>query len=204
MNLRRTVKTTGRNSVIACRSYRTEQVSSVNARLKTHTIGRHTFCLTRKANTVRRINAKTPLSNWIFLRNSSRSSSSRTLADHADISEGADRSAPLSRQKGSPPVGEQNARNSSGGRYSIAEARSNLPTIVNEAEAGLEIELTRRGKPVAVVVSPRQLGRLRVGRPRFSDVYKAFLSKHSLEDIDLENDFFRFVREKSVGRKVSL
>src|SRR5207247_3823320 len=89
-------------------------------------------------------------------------------------------------------------------RYSIAEARSKLATIVDEAEAGLEIELTRRGKPVAVVVSLRQLERLRGGRPRFSDVYKAFLSKLSLEDIDLENDFFRFVREKSVGRKVSL
>jgi prevent-host-death family protein len=89
-------------------------------------------------------------------------------------------------------------------RYSIAEARSNLPTIVDEAEAGLEIELTRRGKPVAVLVSPRQLERLRGGRPRFSDVYKAFLSKHSLADIDLENDFFESVRDKGVGRKVSV
>jgi len=89
-------------------------------------------------------------------------------------------------------------------RYSIAEAGSHLPTIVDEAEAGLEIELTRRGKPVAVVVSPRQLERLRGGRPRFSHVYKAFLSKDSLEDIDLENDFFGSVWEKSVGRKVSL
>jgi prevent-host-death family protein len=38
-------------------------------------------------------------------------------------------------------------------RYSIAEARSNLPSIVGQAEAGREIELTRRGKPVAVLVS---------------------------------------------------
>ena len=42
-------------------------------------------------------------------------------------------------------------------KYSIAEARTHLPTIIDEAEAGLEIELTRRGKPVAVIVSPRQL-----------------------------------------------
>ena len=42
-------------------------------------------------------------------------------------------------------------------RYSIAEARSNLSSIVDQAEAGQEIELTRRGKPVAVVVSLREL-----------------------------------------------
>ena len=89
-------------------------------------------------------------------------------------------------------------------RYSIAEARSNLPTIVDQAEAGLEIELTRRGKPVAVLVSLRQLERLRRDRPRFSDAYKLFLTKHSLEDINLENDFFESAREKGAGRKVSL
>ena len=42
-------------------------------------------------------------------------------------------------------------------RYSIAEARSNLPTIVDQVEAGQEIELTRRGKAVAVVLSLREL-----------------------------------------------
>ena len=39
-------------------------------------------------------------------------------------------------------------------RYSIAEARAILPTLVDEVQAGNEVELTRRGKPVAVVVSP--------------------------------------------------
>jgi prevent-host-death family protein len=38
-------------------------------------------------------------------------------------------------------------------QYSIAEARRNLPTLVNEVESGTEVELTRRGTPVAVVVS---------------------------------------------------
>jgi hypothetical protein len=30
-------------------------------------------------------------------------------------------------------------------RYSIAEARPQLPAIIDQAESGLEIELTRRG-----------------------------------------------------------
>ena len=89
-------------------------------------------------------------------------------------------------------------------RYSIAEARSNLPTIIHHAEAGLEIELTRRGKPVAVIVSPRQLERLRGERPRFSDTYQTFLSRYSLEEVGLENDVFDSVREKGAGRKVPL
>lgn len=88
--------------------------------------------------------------------------------------------------------------------YSIAEARSRLPAIVDQAEAELEIELTRRGRPVAVLVSTRRLERLRGGRPRFSDAYKAFLRKHSLEEVGLEPEFFESIRDRGVGRKVSL
>ena len=88
-------------------------------------------------------------------------------------------------------------------RYSIAEARSSLPKIVDDAEAGLEVELTRRGQPVAVVVSRRVFDRLRA-RPRlFSETYRRFLERYSLDTIGVEPDFAG-VRDKSVGRKVSL
>jgi len=89
-------------------------------------------------------------------------------------------------------------------KYSIAEARSNLPAIVDQAEAGLEIELTRRGKPVAVVVSLREFERQRDEGRRFSDAYKRFLKKYSLKEVGLEEDFVRSVREKGAGRGVSL
>lgn len=89
-------------------------------------------------------------------------------------------------------------------RYSIAEARSNLPSIVNQAVSGLAIELTRRGKPVAVVVSLQEIERLRGDRPRFSDAYKSFLEKYSLEEVGLEDDFFGTIRGQDSGRKVSL
>jgi prevent-host-death family protein len=89
-------------------------------------------------------------------------------------------------------------------RYSIAEARSNLPMIVDHAEAGQEIELTRRGKPVAVVVSLRELERLRTDRPRFADAYKSFLRRYSLDEVGLEENFFDSIREKSGGREVAL
>ncbi|MEW6569314.1 MAG: type II toxin-antitoxin system prevent-host-death family antitoxin, partial [Chloroflexota bacterium] len=38
-------------------------------------------------------------------------------------------------------------------RYSIAEARQNLAAVVHELERRARIELTRRGKPVAVMLS---------------------------------------------------
>ena len=89
-------------------------------------------------------------------------------------------------------------------RYFIAEARTNLPTIVDQDESGQEIELTRRGKPVAILISPRQLERLRSERPRFRAAYKAFLAEHSLMEINLENGFFKSARERNSGRKASI
>ncbi len=88
-------------------------------------------------------------------------------------------------------------------RYSIADARTNLPSIVDKAEAGLKVELTRRGKAVAVVVSLPEFERLRGERPRFRELYKTFIKKHPLEDVGLHSDFAGTVRDKSVGRKVS-
>ena len=89
-------------------------------------------------------------------------------------------------------------------KYSIAEARSSLPAIVNEAEAGAGIELTRRGKPVAIVVSVRQFERLRGDRPRFGDLYARFLETYLLPEVGLDDDFAASVRERSVGRLVRL
>jgi prevent-host-death family protein len=89
-------------------------------------------------------------------------------------------------------------------RYSLAEARSQLPTIVDEAEAGRTIELTRRGKPVAVVVSHREFERLSGNRPSFNEAYRTFLQHHSLEEIGLDARFATIVRDRSEGRKVGL
>lgn len=89
-------------------------------------------------------------------------------------------------------------------KYSLAEARSHLPTIVDEAEAGRAIELTRRGKPVAVVVSHREFERLRGNRPTFGEVYRTFLQHHSLDEIGVDDRFVASVRDRSQGRKVVL
>jgi prevent-host-death family protein len=89
-------------------------------------------------------------------------------------------------------------------RYSIADARSNLPSIVDQAEAGQEIELTRRGKPVAVIVSLRELERLRGERVPFAEAYRRFLKEHTLRELSVEEDVFATTRDRGPGRKVSL
>ena len=89
-------------------------------------------------------------------------------------------------------------------RYSVAEARAHLPAILVQAEAGEAVELTRRGRPVAVVLSCEAFERLRSERPRFVDTYRAFLEKFPLEAVGLERDFAASVRDRSPGRQVKL
>jgi prevent-host-death family protein len=88
-------------------------------------------------------------------------------------------------------------------RYSIAEARSRLPSIIDQAEAGVDIELTRRGHPVAVLVSRREFDRLRGKRVHFGDAYRKFLETHSLREIGVDEDFAASTRDRTAGRKVS-
>jgi len=47
---------------------------------------------------------------------------------------------------------------------SIAEAKNQLPRIVQQAETGDPVHITRHGKPVAVLVSEAEYERLRAGQ----------------------------------------
>ena len=87
--------------------------------------------------------------------------------------------------------------------YSIAEARSRLRTIVDQAQAGREVELTRRGQPVAVVLSCRELERLRDKRPDFRDVYGRFRDKYPPDRVGLDQELSS-VRDRTTGRPVSI
>jgi prevent-host-death family protein len=90
-------------------------------------------------------------------------------------------------------------------RYSIAEARANLPTLVDDAEAGAAIELTRRGEVVAVMISVNEYERLRSRRVGFQEAYQQFLKKHSPADSGIDAAAFaKQVRDRSPGRKVPL
>jgi prevent-host-death family protein len=88
--------------------------------------------------------------------------------------------------------------------YSVADARAHLPDILDDVEAGKEIQLTRRGRAVAVVLSTERYEALRKKQADFRDAYRTFVNRHSLQEIGLEADFFEAVRDRASGRRVRL
>jgi len=91
-----------------------------------------------------------------------------------------------------------------GKSYSVADARAHLPDILDEVEAGKEVHLTRRGRPIAVVLSPDRYEALRQQRTTFADAYRAFAERYAPEDVALEPDFFDSLRDRATGRRVRL
>ena len=84
---------------------------------------------------------------------------------------------------------------------SIAEARSTLPQLIREAEAGESIELTRRGESVAVLIGRDQYDRMTARRRRFSEAWDQFRREVDLTTLDLDpDDIFSDVRDNSPGR----
>lgn len=51
---------------------------------------------------------------------------------------------------------------------SIADAKTQLTRLIHQAERGEAVHITRRGKPVAVLVSEEEYGRLRQGQEQRS------------------------------------
>jgi antitoxin Phd len=89
-------------------------------------------------------------------------------------------------------------------KYSIAEARHNLPGVIHEAEGGTRVELTRRGKPVAVLLGIESYERLAEGRRDFWEAYEEFRRQFDLGELAIEpEEVFGGVRDPSPGREFS-
>ena len=83
---------------------------------------------------------------------------------------------------------------------SVAEAKNRLPELVHEAERG-PIEIKRRGRPVAVLVSTEQYERT---RPRAGGILEAAeRCRAAMKEgkVELE-DAFEGLRDPSPGRDV--
>ena len=89
-------------------------------------------------------------------------------------------------------------------RYSIADARKHLPSLVNAAAAGSEVHLTRRGEPVAVMLSVREYERLTFKRRTFAEAFREFRKRFPEGAAGTRPDYFRRLRDRSEGRKVKL
>lgn len=87
--------------------------------------------------------------------------------------------------------------------FSIADARNQLPALVHSVESGPPVRLTRRGKPVAVLVSVEEYERLRPQGPDLWQAIEAFRQRTDLTDLDVD-EIFGGVRDRSPGRQVEL
>jgi prevent-host-death family protein len=100
-------------------------------------------------------------------------------------------------------------------RRAIGDDKGALATLVREAEGGTPIELTRNGRPVAVLVSVDEFKRLQNGRTEgvspeqekkesFWTLYQEFLKKYPIEEYGYDPSDFEGLRDPSPGREVDL
>ncbi len=88
--------------------------------------------------------------------------------------------------------------------YSVAEARNRFAEIVHDLGKTASVEVTRRGKPVAVLISIEEYERLCSRRPDFWEAYQAFRKEFDLDNLNMDPDeIFADVRDKSPGREVN-
>lgn len=89
-------------------------------------------------------------------------------------------------------------------QYSILQAQKQLTRIVQDVENGTPVEITRGGKPVAVLMSIEEYNRLLTGKSSFCKSLEKFYQEIDLEEAEIFSDIFERVRDKGRGREVIL
>ncbi len=89
-------------------------------------------------------------------------------------------------------------------QYSIAEAKNKLPAIIHQVEKGPFVELTRRGKPVVVLLSIDEFKRLSLSNSGFWKALTAFRETLNSEGTVVSDQDFEGLRDSSPGREVDL
>jgi len=86
--------------------------------------------------------------------------------------------------------------------FSIAEARSQLPKIIHAVETGEVTQLTRRGKPVAVLLSLKEYQALiHQGQGGLNQALLAFQALRQDENNDISDEEINSWRDKSSPRE---
>jgi prevent-host-death family protein len=87
--------------------------------------------------------------------------------------------------------------------YSVAEARNRFAEILHDLEHVARIEVTRRGRPVAVLISMEEYERLCTAGTTFWDAYSAFREAFELAEKGVGPEVFEGLRDASPGREVN-
>lgn len=89
-------------------------------------------------------------------------------------------------------------------QVSIAEAKNKLSSIVHSVERGPCVELTRRGKPVAILLSIKEYQKLSSKNPGFWNALRQFRENIKAEGIEIDGSFFDGLRDTDPGRHFEL
>ena len=87
-------------------------------------------------------------------------------------------------------------------QFSIAEAKDKLPSIIHYIEKGPYVELTRRGKPVAVLLSIQEYKRLSREYTGFWQALSVFRQNSHGKDVEIIDVDFEGLRDPSAGREI--
>lgn len=93
---------------------------------------------------------------------------------------------------------EVNMKRVDEGPIPVAEARQRLPQLLRSVEQGEDVRISRRGRPVAVLISVEEYDRLRRRRPSVRDALSRFREVAG-EGVDLD-----IPRDSNPGREVDL
>ena len=88
--------------------------------------------------------------------------------------------------------------------YSIAGAKDHLTEAVRAAERGDTVTLTRRGTPVAVLLSIDRFRRLEGARPDFWEAAREIHDRARGEGVVFDRSDFDGLRDISPGRDVDV
>ena len=86
-------------------------------------------------------------------------------------------------------------------RVSVAEAKNTLPALLHEAEAA-PVEIVRRGKPVAVLLSRATYDRLRGRSEGLWAALESFRETHDLRELDAASALASVRDQGTEGRRM--
>jgi antitoxin Phd len=89
-------------------------------------------------------------------------------------------------------------------QYSIAEARHDLAALVRKLEEKRQIQITRRGKTVAMLLSIQEYQRLTAERKGFWNAYMEYRSAVNLSALQIDVEIFNNARSREKGREIEL
>jgi len=89
-------------------------------------------------------------------------------------------------------------------QFSIAEAKNKLASIIHQVEKGPSVKLTRRGEPVAVLLSVREYELMGQKSRGFWNALMTFRQVIQDKAVEITDSDFEGLRDSAAGREVQL